>query len=146
MSVKERSKVPLTLLEARNAMAIAEATGAQEYAPDALAKARVSLDRANSYFNRDRSAASIGTEARAATQAAEDARVLSIRKKEDKRVAADRRAAEEQTRKAQEQALNEQSRAQAAREQALQAQQEAQQAQQQKQAMATQARRACQGR
>ena len=41
------SKVPLDLLEARNAVAIAKAAGAQHYAPDSLAKAEDMLQRAD---------------------------------------------------------------------------------------------------
>jgi outer membrane protein OmpA-like peptidoglycan-associated protein len=129
---KEARKVPLTLLEARNAMAIAQATGAPQYAPEALAKAQESLDRAEEYLKRKQSSSAIGSVARGATQAAEDARILSIRRKEDERIAAEQKAAEDRTRQAQEQAVIEQGRARDAREQTLQAQQERQAAEQAK--------------
>lgn len=134
MSREDGRRVPLTLLEARNAVEIAKATGAQEYAPDALARAQDFLNRGEDYLRRKQSASTIGTVARGATQAAEDARVLSIRRKADERVAAEQKAAEDRTKQAQEQAVIEQGRAQDAREQTMQAQRAAQQAQQERQA------------
>jgi len=131
---EQAKRVPLTLLEARNAMAIAQATGAEQYAPDALAQAQTSLDRAEDYLRRKQSSSAIGTVARGATQAAEDARVLTIRRKEDERIAAEQRAAEDRTLQAQQQAVVEQERAQNAREQTIQAQQAAQQAQEERRA------------
>jgi outer membrane protein OmpA-like peptidoglycan-associated protein len=132
MNREEGRRVPLTLLEARNAMAIAKATGAQQYAPAALARAQDSLDRAEDYMRRKQSTSAIGTMARGATQGAEDARILTIRRKADERVAAEQKAAEERTRQAQEQAVIAQGRAQDAREQTQQAQLATQQAQQAK--------------
>src|SRR5258708_5084319 len=46
------AKVPLDLLEARNAVAIAKAAGAQQYAADSLAKAEDMLQRAEDYLQR----------------------------------------------------------------------------------------------
>ena len=43
-------KTPLTLLEARNAVAIAKAAGAAQYAPDSLQKAEDYLARAEDYL------------------------------------------------------------------------------------------------
>ncbi len=124
MDKEEARRVPLTLLEARNAVAIAKATGAQQYAPEALARAQDFLDRGEDYLHRKQGSSSIGTVARGAAQAAEDARILTIRRKADAEVAARQRAAEEQTREAQHQAVIEQGRAEDAREQTVQAQQE----------------------
>ncbi len=134
LSREEARRVPLTLLEARNAVAIAEATGAQQYAPEALARAQDFLNRGEEYLQRKQSSSAIGTVARSATQAAEDARILTIRRKADEKVAAERNAAEERAQQAQQQAIIEQGRAQDAREQTLEAQQAAQQAQQERQA------------
>jgi outer membrane protein OmpA-like peptidoglycan-associated protein len=132
ISREEARRIPLTLLEARNAMAIAQATGAQQYAPDALARAQDSLGRAEDYRRRKQSSSAIGTVARAATQAAEDARILTIRRKADERIAAEQKAAEERTAQAQRRAAIEQARAQDAQAQTLQAQQERQAAEQAK--------------
>jgi outer membrane protein OmpA-like peptidoglycan-associated protein len=86
--------VPLDLLEARNAVAIAKAAGAQQYAPDSLTKAEDMLQRAEDYLQRKQGRTPIGTAARGATQMAEDARVLTLRRKEQDRLDAERRAHE----------------------------------------------------
>ena len=91
----DRKKVPLSLLEARNAVAIAKASGADQYAGDTLAKAQQNLDRAEDYLRRKQGETPIGTMARSAAQFAEDARVLTIRRKQEEQVAAERRAIEE---------------------------------------------------
>ncbi len=92
--------VPLDLLEARNAVAIAKAAGAQQYAPDSLAKAEDMLQRAEDYQQRKQGRTPIGTAARGAAQMAEDARVITLRRKEQERLDAERRAHEEAQAKA----------------------------------------------
>jgi outer membrane protein OmpA-like peptidoglycan-associated protein len=91
-SMKAEPKTPLTLLEARNAVAIAKATGAAQYAPDSLQKAEDYLTRAEDYLRRKQGNTPIGTAARGATQMAEDARMLTLRRKEQERIAAERQA------------------------------------------------------
>jgi outer membrane protein OmpA-like peptidoglycan-associated protein len=108
-------KVPLDLLEARNAVVIAKAAGAQQYAPDSLTKAEDMLQRAEDYYQRKQGRTPIGTAARGATQMAEDARVLTLRRKEQAKIDADRRAHEEAQAKAEADAA-------AAQQQAAQAQ------------------------
>ncbi len=88
-------KVPLDLLEARNAVVIAKAAGAQQYAADSLTKAEDMLQRAEDYYQRKQGRTPIGTAARGAVQMAEDARVLTLRRKEQAKIDADRRAHEE---------------------------------------------------
>lgn len=134
ISFEERREIPLTLIEARNAVAIARATGAEQYAPEVLAHAQEMLNRGDEEYRKNRSASDIGTAARGATEAAEDARILTIRRKADALVAAKQQAAEERTQQAQQQALAEQQRAQEAQQQTLQAQQATQEAQQERQA------------
>jgi outer membrane protein OmpA-like peptidoglycan-associated protein len=85
-------KTPLTLLEARNAVAIAKAAGAAQYAPDSLQKAETYLARAEDYLRRKQGKTPIGTAARGATQMAEDARVLTLRRKEQERLANEKQA------------------------------------------------------
>src|SRR6202162_1495377 len=94
-SSRADSKVPLDLLEARNAVAIAKAAGAQHYAPDSLAKAEGMLQSGEEYLQRKQGRTPIGTAARGASQMAEDARVLTLRRKEQERIDAERRAHEE---------------------------------------------------
>lgn len=92
--------VPLDLLEARNAVAIAKAAGAKQYAPDSLTKAEDMLQRAEDYYQRKQGRTPIGTAARGATQMAEDARVLTLRRKEQERLDAEKRASQEAQEKA----------------------------------------------
>lgn len=92
--------VPLDLLEARNAVAIAKAAGAKQYAPESLAKAEEMLARAEDYLVRKQGRTPIGTAARGAAQTAEDARVLTLRQKEKERIAADQRRMQEERERA----------------------------------------------
>lgn len=94
-------QVPLDLLEARNAVAIAKAAGAQQYSESSMMKAEDMLQRAEDYYQRKQGRTPIGTAARGAVQMAEDARVLTLRKKEQEREEAARRAQEEAREKAQ---------------------------------------------
>jgi outer membrane protein OmpA-like peptidoglycan-associated protein len=107
--------VPLDLLEARNAVAIAKAAGAQQYANSSIMKAEDMLQRAEDYLQRKQGRTPIGTAARGATQTAEDARVLTLRAKQKEREEAARRAAAEARAKAE-------ADAEAARQSELQAQ------------------------
>lgn len=100
-SAQAEPTVPLDLLEARDAVAIAKAAGAQQYAASSLEKAEDMLQRAEDYFQRKQGRTPIGTAARGATQMAEDARVLTLRKKEAEREEAARKAAADAQAKAQ---------------------------------------------
>src|SRR5216684_8429296 len=91
--------VPLDLLEARNAVAIAQAAGAKQYASESLAKAEEMLARAEDYLVRKQGRTPIGTAARGAAQTAEDARVLTLRQKEKEHLAADQRRMQEEREK-----------------------------------------------
>jgi outer membrane protein OmpA-like peptidoglycan-associated protein len=100
-STQAQPNVPLDLLEARNAVAIAKAAGAEQYADSSVQKAEDMLQRAEDYYQRKQGRTPIGTAARGATQMAEDARVLTLRKKQQEREEAERRAAAEAQAKAQ---------------------------------------------
>jgi len=91
---------PLDLMEARNAVAIAKAAGAEQYAADSLAKAQDFLTRAEDYLHRKQGRTPIGTAARGATQAAEDARILTLQRKEKERIAAEKLAMQQAQEKA----------------------------------------------
>jgi outer membrane protein OmpA-like peptidoglycan-associated protein len=99
-STQADARVPLDLLEARNAVAIAKAAGARQYAADSLAKAEDMLQRAEDYYQRKQGRTPIGTAARGATQMAEDARVLTLRRIEKEHLDAERRANQEAQEKA----------------------------------------------
>src|SRR4029077_4986330 len=114
-ATQANGNAPLDLLEARNAVDIAKAAGAKQYAPDSLAKAEDMLQRAEDYLQRNQGRTPIGTASRGATQMAEDARVLTLRRKEQERLDAERRAREEAQAKAE-------ADAEAARQQSVQAQ------------------------
>jgi outer membrane protein OmpA-like peptidoglycan-associated protein len=114
--------VPLDLLEARNAVVIAKAAGAQQYAADSLTKAEDMLQRAEDYYQRKQGRTPIGTAARGATQMAEDARVLTLRRIQQAKIDAERRANQEAQAKAEAEAA-------AAQQQAAQSQAQAAQAQ-----------------
>jgi outer membrane protein OmpA-like peptidoglycan-associated protein len=144
-SAQAQPNVPLDLLEARNAVAIAKAAGADQYAKDSVEKAEDMLQRAEDYYQRKQGRTPIGTAARGATQMAEDARVLALRRQEQDREEAARRAAADAKAKAEADAAAAQ--AQAAddarrRADAEQAQAAAQAQQQQAQAQADAARAA----
>jgi outer membrane protein OmpA-like peptidoglycan-associated protein len=81
-------KTPTDLLEARNAVAMAKAAGARKYAPDVLRKAEDFLARGEDYYQRKQGDKAIGTVARGAVQSAEDARVLTFRRRHDEELAA----------------------------------------------------------
>jgi outer membrane protein OmpA-like peptidoglycan-associated protein len=99
-STKADPRTPLDLLEARNAVAIAKAAGADHYAPESLAKAQDFLARAEDYLRRKQGRTPIGTVSRGATQMAEDARVLTLQKKNKERIEAEKRAMQEAQEKA----------------------------------------------
>jgi outer membrane protein OmpA-like peptidoglycan-associated protein len=95
---------PIDLLEARNAVAIARAEGADRYAPDSFHKAEDFLQRGEDYLERRQNDKAIATVARGAVQSAEDARVLAIRKRMEEQQEAERRATEQRAIEAQDQA------------------------------------------
>ncbi|MEA3008244.1 MAG: hypothetical protein QOI94_3513 [Acidobacteriaceae bacterium] len=78
--VKPSDKSPLQLYEAINAVQIAEATGAAQYAPDILAKAKQELQNAQALDGKKSQRKVMITYARGAVQDAEDARVSTLRR------------------------------------------------------------------
>ncbi|MGB8131178.1 MAG: OmpA family protein [Candidatus Angelobacter sp.] len=108
-------KTPLELLEAENAIAIAQAAGADQYAADTLGKAKAYLLQGQNYLKQKQTITPIGAVARAATQAAEDARLLTLQKKQEEQTAAEKQRAQDRIQQAQSQAESESARADAAR-------------------------------
>jgi len=86
-------KTPLELFEARNATRIAAWTGAQTTAPDVYQKAEGMLRQAEDLHARHKDKKEIVQEARNAVQMAEDARLVTLTRQEDARVAAEKKAA-----------------------------------------------------
>src|ERR1035437_5343052 len=89
------SSVPLDLYEARNAVQIARWTGAERYAPDTFQKAVQGLENAEGYLKSKAGRKPIGTVAREAVQMAEDARIITVRKIDEERLANERQAGAE---------------------------------------------------
>ena len=112
---EHQKKTPLQILEAENAIAIAEASGGEKYAAATLQKARDYLSQAQEYQRRKQGKTPIGTVARAATEAAEDARLITMEKKHQEQVAAERQKAQARIQQAQSQADREAARAEEAR-------------------------------
>src|SRR2546427_7184236 len=86
-------KAPLDLFEARNAVRIARAAKAEQYAPSSFAKAEQDLKQAEDYYRRKQGRTPIGTVAREAAQTAEEARVMSLKRQEEERIAKEKEAA-----------------------------------------------------
>src|SRR5579872_1781744 len=79
--------VPLELYEARNAVQIAQWTGASQYAGETFRKATDGLTNAEGELNRKAGRKPIATAAREAVQMAEDARIITVKKIEEAEVA-----------------------------------------------------------
>lgn len=86
------SKTPLYLWEARNAVQIARWAGADKYASDTFQKAENSLRQSEDYLKRKQTKPT-SMVAREAVQTAEDARILTVRRIEEERLANERAAA-----------------------------------------------------
>jgi outer membrane protein OmpA-like peptidoglycan-associated protein len=91
--VPQDPKTPLELLEARNAVQIARTAGAEKYASDSFIKATRALEQAEGYQQRKAGRKPITMMSREAVQAAEDARLITLRRIEEERLAAERQAA-----------------------------------------------------
>ncbi|MGC1650314.1 MAG: OmpA family protein, partial [Candidatus Sulfotelmatobacter sp.] len=132
-------KVPLAVYEARNALRIAQAAGAEKLAPDAWSKASQSAAQMEDYLARKQKEPII-TASRNVVQQAEDARSIAVKQEAADKVAAEKRAAAEQQAelKAQQEAADKQAAASAAlASQEAQARAQAEAAQQKAQAEAT---------
>jgi outer membrane protein OmpA-like peptidoglycan-associated protein len=118
---------PLELYEAINAVQIAEASGANKYAPDTLATAKQNLQNAQDLEENKSRRKELITYARAAVQTAEDARIMTIRKQRAEDEAnAKQQAQDAQLAAAQAQAVANQQAAERARADARAAEAEAQ--------------------
>ena len=134
--------VPLSLKEARNAVRIAKIAHADQYASSALGRAQQLLSQADDYYSRKQNDKAIATVAREATQAAEAARVSSIKAAQQAKIDAEQRAAQEKAAKAQAQADEQTRQAQQAQAQAQEQMQKTQQAEAARQAAEQQAAQA----
>ena len=83
-------KQPLELYEARNAVQIARAVGADRFATETFRKAESSLSEAEAYQSRHAGNKSVIMTARAAVQTAEDARAIAVKRQDADALAAER--------------------------------------------------------
>jgi outer membrane protein OmpA-like peptidoglycan-associated protein len=86
-------KTPLELYEARNAVRIARWTGADKYDPETLHSAEISLQNAEDELRGKIGKKTVAQNARDAAQKAEDARLITIRRIEEERLANERASA-----------------------------------------------------
>jgi outer membrane protein OmpA-like peptidoglycan-associated protein len=86
--MKLNKNLPLDLQEARNAVLIARNIGAENYAADTMLKANQELQNAEGFLIGKGDKKMLQTVARQATQMAEDARIITIRKIQDAEKAA----------------------------------------------------------
>ena len=132
-----KSKVPLEIEEARNAVEIARTAGAEQYASDAFSKAKLSLVDAEAILRRKGDKKLVVQSARDAVQNAADARRITMKRVEDEQAAQEKAAEAQRTAQAQAEAVTataKQQQEEVARQQAdlqkrqaeLQAEQEAQ--------------------
>jgi hypothetical protein len=92
----DRSDSPLDLKEARFAMDIATGLGARHYAEDTMKKAEVDLLNAEAFWRSTKDQKKVQTLARAVTQLAEDARIITVKRRDEERLAAERETAARQ--------------------------------------------------
>jgi outer membrane protein OmpA-like peptidoglycan-associated protein len=87
------SRTPFGLLEARNAVQIAKAAGAEQYASDSFRKASQLLQQAENSLSHKEDKKQIEMSAREAVQTAEDARAITVKRREEERLTQERAAA-----------------------------------------------------
>ena len=104
-------KVPIELYEARQAVQIARATGAAKYAADTFKKATDLLAQSEGYLARKAGMKPVAMISREAVQTAEDARVITVKRREEEQLMNERAAAAEREAKAQAEAVAEGERA-----------------------------------
>ncbi len=92
LALKPDKKLPLELYEARNAVQIARAEGADRFATETFQKAEKSLSEAEAYQKRNAGRKPVAMTAREAVQMAEDSRTIAVKRQEDEALAAERQA------------------------------------------------------
>jgi outer membrane protein OmpA-like peptidoglycan-associated protein len=99
LALKLDRKVPLELYEARNAVQIARAMGADRFAAETFEKAEKSLAQAEAYQARNAGKKPVTMTAREAVQTAEDSRAIAVKRQEEDALIAERQqSAERETR------------------------------------------------
>lgn len=133
LQLKPDPSIPIEIYEARNALQIAQSSGADKYAGDAFQKAQNTAQQAEKYLQQKQRKPAIMI-ARETVQTAEDARVIAVKRQEDEALQKERedaaaREASAKKRAEEEQRQREQAEADRKAEEARRAQAEAAKAQ-----------------
>jgi outer membrane protein OmpA-like peptidoglycan-associated protein len=100
LALKLDSKQPLELYEARNAVQIARAVGAERFAAETFQKAEKSLSQAETYQERKAGRKPVAMAAREAVQMAEDSRAIAVKRQEEDALTAERQKSVEREERA----------------------------------------------
>jgi len=100
LALKVDSQLPLELYEARNAVQIARAVGAERFATETFQKAEKSLRQAEAYQERKAGRKPVTMTAREAVQMAEDSRAIAVKRQEDDALTAERQRSVEREERA----------------------------------------------
>jgi len=95
LALKMDQKLPLELYEARNAVQIARAVGAERFATETFQKAEKSLSQAETYQERKAGKKYVTMTAREAVQMAEDSRAIAVKRQEEEALTAERQQSAE---------------------------------------------------
>ena len=95
LALKADRKLPLELYEARNAVQIARAVGADQFAAETFQKAENSLSQAEAYQARNAGKKPVTMSAREAVQTAEDSRAIAVKRQEEEALTAERQQSAE---------------------------------------------------
>jgi outer membrane protein OmpA-like peptidoglycan-associated protein len=95
LALKMDRALPLELYEARNAVQIARAVGADRFAAETFQKAEKSLSQAEAYQERKAGRKSVTMAAREAVQMAEDSRAIAVKRQEEDALTAERQQSAE---------------------------------------------------
>ena len=93
LALKTDQSLPLELYEARNAVQIARAVGADRFAAETFQKAEKSLAQAEAYQARKAGRKPVTMTAREAVQTAEDSRAIAVKRQEEEALATERQQA-----------------------------------------------------
>lgn len=107
LQLKPDPSIPVELYEARNAVQIAQASGADKYAGEVFQKAQATAQQAEKYLQQKQRKPAIMI-ARETVQTAEDARVIAVKRQEDEALQKEREAAAAREAEAKKQAADEQ--------------------------------------
>ncbi len=95
LALKIDQRLPLELYEARNAVQIARAVGADRFSAETFQKAEKSLAQAEAYQERKAGRKPVTMTAREAVQTAEDSRAIAVKRQEEDALAMERRQSTE---------------------------------------------------